>query len=184
MVKPKKYSSPIEISRVFDNQISDEGIGRKIKRLNSRIHENKWYILDFNNPLNPKVLGRFYESRLQAKGIIDNHFGGKYTHIIPISGSELISYFIKWDGISMIIPKYDYPEDCITRQQKKTYRTQTRKRIRAEIARKRKEWHFNKVLPDEFYPEDILAIRDKFEKAKAKKNFAKMIRRKYYRTLV
>lgn len=118
-----------------------EGISSKRKRYQvwGLLVISKYYIVDLKNILNPRYIPKPLDSKKEGRFIINSILGGDTKRFYVELGETIAKYRIKpyrryMKGIitkSFINLKYDYPPHRTTAQQKKDFRTISRRRMRA-----------------------------------------------------
>lgn len=99
----------------------------------------KWYVVDERDLYKPEVLRKHFDNEKQAQAFIDKYCGSGYA---TISWKKAIGYGIKdppksskrKNGLSSK-PKFNYPADCKTEQQKHVFRNKERSRMRSNKER-------------------------------------------------
>jgi len=170
-----------DIIRELGGETDYRLVSKRLKDLSYNIQDIKYYILDFNNPLNPKPVGRYYETYDQAYQAIESSFGGNHNVFIIMRGKDLRKYIKKFK-IKAELRKYNYKKG-LTDQQKKSYRTKLRRHIRILRARELNEWAFNQKIDRSLLPSHLQNIENTKEGKRKVKNYLSLLRKKYYRTL-
>jgi len=104
------------------------------KTTDLKIYKSYWYVLDFTNFQKPTVLPIYFLSKKLAKeGIRRGVKKNLRRYYRPIQGKVIIKHefpVVFKKGTWKKVTKYDYPTDRLTAQQKKTFRTVMRRRLR------------------------------------------------------
>jgi hypothetical protein len=103
-----------------------------------------YYIIDLSNILKPRYIRRAFDSPKEARLIIGAFLWGDFERFHIEDGYTLAKYQIKAYGKylksrvrrNLMQMKYDYPEHCITGQQRKDFRTMSRRRLREKWNKK------------------------------------------------
>lgn len=101
-----------------------------------KVKANKWYVVDLRILHEPLLFRNEFNNKKSAIEAICNHLSFNFKDYIPISGEDAITYNIqlkklmKKGGYRIPVVKYDYPPERITYQNKKTYRTIIRRKLR------------------------------------------------------
>ncbi len=95
------------------------------------IMPKKYYIINMEDPMKPKVIAKFFDHKNQAKFCIGKFLKADFKKFDIVNGQDIIDDPIDWHtdiilGDSDRISKYDYPSEIITIQEKKTWRTMYR----------------------------------------------------------
>lgn len=99
---------------------------RKIKR-------NKWYIVDLRSKgrIGYKLFKVEFATKKKAKEALKRNLGGKTFLFDVVKGDQAIEFKFTFTKVGFTslgyILKYDYPEDKITEQQRKSFRTKYRR---------------------------------------------------------
>jgi hypothetical protein len=120
-MKPKKvniYGSPVNKYKV--------------------ITPSNYYIVDMEDMIRPKLVAKYFNKKDQAIFCINKYFGGNFRRYDIVIGQDLLDDPIEWyTGLILgdydRLNKYDYPEEKITQQEKKTWRTMYRYHERKKL---------------------------------------------------
>lgn len=99
---------------------------------------DRYYIVDLKNILKPRYIPKPLFSRKEARFVINSFLDGDHDRFTIESGKTIAIYKIrayryflrKKITKALLNLKYDYPVHCITPQQKKDFRTISRRRMR------------------------------------------------------
>lgn len=96
----------------------------------------KWYIVDLSDWYKPLIVRKHFNTKKQARGFKKKNFN---RHFEIVSGREVKTYKVfQWTKPRKCgykeanYPKYDYPEDCKTKYQKKLFRNSQRRKMRTD----------------------------------------------------
>ena len=138
------------------------------------IIKDKYYILDFSDLSRVRVLNFYFLNRRAAEKCIDVNFVRKKDrkYYAVVIGKDVADEITRdKERKASIFTKYDYPVDRMTRQERKTYRTVMRRRLRRmdllTLVKPRK--HFKKK------PDYIKHIKNKQKVAMSPNTAAKVI---------
>jgi hypothetical protein len=99
---------------------------------------NKYYIVDMINVLKPRYIIKPFDEHSEATNIINKFLSGNHKRFTIEQGKTIAKYRIipyrKYlRGViskKLLSLKYSYPVNCITNQQRKDFRTISRRRLR------------------------------------------------------
>lgn len=107
-----------------------------------KVYSQFYYIVDLADIHNLRLMHNHYASWDDAYEAIAQGLRGNYRRYYPINGGKarrLRLHFYTWNyqkvtkvKRTVIIPRYEYPKERITKQNRKTYRTIMRRRARGE----------------------------------------------------
>lgn len=97
------------------------------------VYDKYYYLVDFKNLLKVRLLPYYFLNKNAAKRAIrDNYPKKSHKYIEVLRGKKVKKFFLTYrmkEGLAGFT-KYDYPLERLTSQQKKTYRTVIRRRLR------------------------------------------------------
>jgi len=97
-----------------------------------KIYKDKYYIIDFSNLMDVKVLNFYFLNRRAAQIAVEENFRSKKRKYYAVVKGSKLTEEIR-NNTQRKIPlftKYSYPVDKVTMQERKTFRTVMRRRLR------------------------------------------------------
>lgn len=90
-----------------------------------------YYIADLRDMLKPKVFPDIFDTVESAQDVLEDSFGLNYHNFDVITEEEQIEHSLPFSEKPLVrVLEYDYPPSKVTPQQRKTYRTNQRKKLR------------------------------------------------------
>lgn len=113
---------------------------KRIEKDLSKIKPNRYYIVRYKTIRNIKSLPFEFKGRAYANYIREKYFPYKEEFTV-LKGKSIIKYKLRFNQdplyVGIIYKKYLFPDNKISDQDRKSFRTQQRRRIRRQITGKR-----------------------------------------------
>ena len=114
---------------------------RILVKANKRVKTKKWYIVDMENPAKPLIIDHKFDNKFQAFRNIKEELNNNRIRYWVIKGKFFVGYRVHIARpaeyrLGLFFSKYEYPVECTTAQERKSYRTKLRYHKRLEKGEK------------------------------------------------